>query len=118
MMLSMSQNEMQVMAVALRQNYLGPFSYREDQKFMMPDFRQPDFYGDMSKSWGMDAELQPDPNQIPQCRSNVLSRAQRIKLICILKILLGLVGQVSDPQIKRKNTLFPNKRVKGMVVRN
>jgi hypothetical protein len=72
----------------------------------------------MSKSWGMDAELQPDPNQIPQCRSNVLSRAQRIKLICILKILLGLVGQVSDPQIKRKNALFPNKRVKGMVVRN
>jgi hypothetical protein len=52
MMLSMSQNEMQVMAVALRQNYLGPFSYREDQKFMMPDFRQPDFYGDICPKAG------------------------------------------------------------------
>jgi hypothetical protein len=89
---------------------------KEDQMFMMPDFPQPDFYRDMSKSWGMDGELQPDLNQIPQCRSNVLSRAQRIELICILKILIGLVCQVSDLQIKRKNALFPNERVKGRMV--
>jgi uncharacterized protein (DUF169 family) len=56
MMFSVPQNKMQVMMAGLKQNEHGPFSYRDHQMFMMPDFPLPDFYKEMFKSWGMDTE--------------------------------------------------------------
>lgn len=56
MMFSVPQSKMQLMMAGMRQNEHGPFSYRDHQMFMMPDFELPDFYKDMFKSWGMDTE--------------------------------------------------------------
>jgi uncharacterized protein (DUF169 family) len=56
MMFSVPQSKMDVMMAGLRQNEHGPFSYRDHQMFMQPDFALPDFYKDMFKSWGMDTE--------------------------------------------------------------
>ena len=56
MMLSVPQSKMEVMMAGVRQNEHGPFSYRDHQMFMMPDFPLPDFYKEMFKSWGMDTE--------------------------------------------------------------
>jgi uncharacterized protein (DUF169 family) len=56
MMFSIPQVKMPVMMAGLKQNEHGPFSYRDHQMFMQPDFALPDFYKDMFKSWGMDTE--------------------------------------------------------------
>jgi uncharacterized protein (DUF169 family) len=56
MMFSVPQSRIQAMMAGLKQNEHGPFSYRDHQMFMMPDFPVPDFYKDLFKSWGMDTE--------------------------------------------------------------
>jgi uncharacterized protein (DUF169 family) len=56
LMFSVPQSKMQIMMAGLRQNEHGPFSYRDHQMFMQPDFPLPDFYKEMFKSWGMDTE--------------------------------------------------------------
>jgi uncharacterized protein (DUF169 family) len=56
LMFSVPQSRMQTMMAGLKQNEHGPFSYREHQMFMQPDFPLPDFYRDMFKNWGMDTE--------------------------------------------------------------
>jgi uncharacterized protein (DUF169 family) len=56
LMFSVPQSRMQTMMAGVRQNEHGPFSYRDHQMFMQPDFPLPDFYKEMFKSWGMDTE--------------------------------------------------------------
>jgi uncharacterized protein (DUF169 family) len=56
MMFSIPQGKMQALMAGLKQGEHGPFSYREHQMFMQPDFPQPDFYKEMFKSWGLDTK--------------------------------------------------------------
>jgi uncharacterized protein (DUF169 family) len=56
LMFSVPQNRMPAMMAGLKESEHGPFSYRDHQMFMQPDFPLPDFYKDMFKSWGMDSE--------------------------------------------------------------
>jgi uncharacterized protein (DUF169 family) len=56
MMFAVPQSRLPVMMAGLRQNEHGPFSYREHQMFMQPDFAQPDFYKEMFKNWGLDTK--------------------------------------------------------------
>ena len=56
MMFAIPQSKLQLLMTGLRQNEHGPFSYREHQMFMQPDFAQPDFYKEMFKNWGLDTK--------------------------------------------------------------
>jgi uncharacterized protein (DUF169 family) len=56
MMFAAPQSRLQGMMAGLRQSEHGPFSYREHQMFMQPDFAQPDFYKEMFKNWGLDTK--------------------------------------------------------------
>jgi uncharacterized protein (DUF169 family) len=56
MMFAVPQSRLQAMVASLRQSEHGPFSYREHQMFMQPDFVQPDFYKEMFKDWGLDTK--------------------------------------------------------------
>ena len=56
LMFSVPQKRMQTMMAGLKESEHGPFSYRDHQMFMQPDFPLPDFYKEMFKGWGMDTE--------------------------------------------------------------
>jgi len=56
MIFSIPREKMPTMMANVRKNEHGPFSYRDHNMFMHPDFEQPQFYKDMFKAWGLDSE--------------------------------------------------------------